>query len=812
MSDSANQGGARPTGRKLAQAASAGHVTKARKGRNSRTVKGSGPAGRGNKQADAAPSGRRRRINYPRAGKGPIHRWLPSWRFLLGSFLFLIVLAVAGFAVAYALIKVPEPSEFAQAQTTTVYYADGTTVMGEFAEVDREIIDATELPDYVGNAVVASEDRSFYSNNGIDPKGIVRAFVNNMRGGALQGASTLTQQYIKNYYVDTTSSYSGKFKQAIMAIKIDREMSKQEILDSYLNTVYFGRGAYGIEAASEAFYGHPASELTVSESALLAGILPSPSNWDPALDEAKATERWQRVLDYMLEDGYITQEEYDAAEFPETVATQTKETYGGSTGYLLQMVRAELESDAGMEAEDIDTGGYKIVTTIDKEDQDAAVAAVENLPEGASPNLRVGLVSIDSSTGGILALYGGEDYLTNQVNSSTDAVAQAGSTFKPFAMVAALENGDTLANGYNGDSPMVIDGATFQNYQNVSYGWSDLVKATTYSINTVYLQLNRDVGPDVTNEVAVRAGYPEDTLGLDAYVQNVLGSASPHTLDIATAYATFSAQGTRHDTHIVDTVTNSAGSVAYTGSTDGEKVFSDDVMADATYAMQQVVNSGSGTTALALGRPVAAKTGSSSDNKSAQFAGYTPQIATAVTLYQTGEDGSEESITPWGYYGEITGSTYPADIFTEYMTTALADLPVEYFPERTAASYYAGGLYGTPAPVAPADTSTGGDVTEEEPEEPLEEETDDEEEADTEEDEQQNPDDQSTGGVGQNDDSGGTGGNLDPGTGGAGDTGGGTGTDDGSDQNDDSGNGYGNGQGGQGQGRQQGGNNQGGGQ
>ncbi|WP_136314473.1 transglycosylase domain-containing protein [Actinomyces procaprae] len=720
MADSANQGGARPTGRKLAEAANAGRVNKPRKSKAPRSRDAKRAAGDTRVDGAAAP-GRRRRFNYPRAGKGPIHRWLPSWRFMLGSFLLLIVMAVTGFAVSYALVKVPEPSEFAQAQTTTVYYADGTTVMGEFAEVDREIIDATQLPDYVGNAVVASEDRSFYSNNGIDPKGIVRAFVNNMRGGALQGASTLTQQYIKNYYVDTTSSYAGKFKQAIMAIKIDREMSKQEILGSYLNTVYFGRGAYGIEAASEAFFGHPASELTVSESALLAGILPSPSAWDPALDPDQAAARWQRVLDYMLEDGYITQEQYDSAELPETVATQTKETYGGPTGYLLQLVRAELEADAGMEAEDIDTGGYKIVTTIDKEDQDAAVAAVENLPEGASPNLRAALVSIDSATGGILALYGGEDYLTNQVNSSTDAVAQAGSTFKPFALVAALENGDTLANGYTGDSPMVIDGATFQNYQNVSYGWSNLIKATTYSINTTYLQLNRDVDPEVTNEVAVRAGYPEDTMGLDAYVQNVLGSASPHTIDIATAYATFAAQGTRHDTHIVASVTNSAGSVAYTPSTNGEKVFSDDVMADSTYAMQQVVNSGSGTTALALGRPVAAKTGSSSDNKSAQFVGYTPQIATAVTLYQTGEDGSEESITPWGYYGEITGSTYPADIFTEYMTTALADLPIEDFPERTAASYYPGGLYGTPAPVAPVEESTG--TVEEPTQEPTEEAT-----------------------------------------------------------------------------------------
>ena len=189
MADSANQGGARPTGRKLAQAANAGRVSKPRKAKSPKPRNTKRPAGRP-EQADGAASGRRRRLNYPRAGKGPIRRWLPSWRFLLGSFLLLIVMAVAGFAVAYAMIKVPEPSEFAQAQTTTVYYADGSTVMGEFAEVDREIIDATQLPDYVGNAVVASEDRSFYSNNGIDPKGIIRAFVNNMRGGALQGAST----------------------------------------------------------------------------------------------------------------------------------------------------------------------------------------------------------------------------------------------------------------------------------------------------------------------------------------------------------------------------------------------------------------------------------------------------------------------------------------------------------------------------------------------------------------------------------------------------------------------------------------------
>ena len=315
-------------------------------------------------------------------------------------------------------------------------------------------------------------------------------------------------------------------------------------------------------------------------------------------------------------------------------------------------------------------------------------------------NLRVGMVSIDSKTGGILALYGGPDYLTNQVNTSTDAVAQAGSTYKPFALVAGLENGLTLSNGYRGDSPMTIDGHSFQNFQNASYGWRDLIDSTAYSINTPYLQLNSDLGPEETNKVAIRAGYPEDTSGMDSFVQNVLGSASPHTIDIASSFATFSAQGVRHDPHIVASAVKPDGTAAYTAPTEGERAFDEGVMADTNYALQQVVNYGSAEKVQALGRPIAAKTGSSSDNKSAQFVGFTPQVVTAVTLYQSGPNGEEESITPWGEYGEITGSTYPADLFVNYMEQALQDVPIEQFPPRTDGSYSRGALYGEPGEVA----------------------------------------------------------------------------------------------------------------
>ena len=692
-------GPSRPVGNKLTQVANAGRQSLSR-------VSGAGKKpGKGRKRSTAerskdAASGRKRRFfNYPRAGKGKIHRWIPSWRFVLGVFLLGVLSTVGAFMWAYNTIKVPKPSEFALAQSSTVYYADGTTEMGKFAEINRQSVDASTLPDYVGNAVVASEDRSFYSNKGVDPKGIARALVNNLRGGDTQGASTLTQQYVKNYYVDTTSSYSGKFKQAIMAIKIDREKPKKEILGDYLNTVYYGRGAYGIEAASQAFFHHPAKDMSPSEAALLAGILPSPSAWDPAENPKKAEERWGRVLQFMLDDGYITQAQYNEAKqtgMPDVKESQTKQVYAGTNGYLLQMVRAELENKAKISPEQIDTGGFKIVTTINQKDQEAAVNAVHSLPPGASPNLRKALVSIDPKTGGLLALYGGEDYLISQVNTSTDAIAQAGSTFKPFALVAALENGWSLDSGYPATSPMTIEGHEFQNFKNVSLKWASLTQATEQSLNTPYLQLNQELlnAPDlqdqkgVTAKVANRAGYPENTEGLKTpeqrmLVQNVLGSASPHTIDIATAYSTFASQGIRHDTHIVASLKNPDGTDRYTADTKGHREFDEDVMADTTYALQQVVSGPNGSAdkvAAKMDRPVAAKTGSSSDNKSAQFVGFTPQVVTAVTLYQSGTDGSEESIEPWGEYDEITGSTYPADIFINYMNVAHEGLEVEKFP------------------------------------------------------------------------------------------------------------------------------------
>ena len=200
-------------------------------------------------------------------------RWLPSWRVVLGTVAVIAAVGAGLFFAAYQSIAVPEPDDFSQAETTNVYYADGETLMGSYAEYDRTSVDFATLPLHVGHAVVASEDRTFFENEGIDLRGIARALWNNLRGLPTQGGSTITQQYVERYYVGTTTSYTGKFKEAILAIKIDNQQDKEEILGNYLNTIYFGRGSYGIEVAAQNYFGKPASELTVSESALLAGVI-----------------------------------------------------------------------------------------------------------------------------------------------------------------------------------------------------------------------------------------------------------------------------------------------------------------------------------------------------------------------------------------------------------------------------------------------------------------------------------------------------------------------------------------------------------
>jgi membrane peptidoglycan carboxypeptidase len=626
---------------------------------------------------------------------------------VVGTILTGMSLVVGVFTAGWIGWAVPDERKEIGSETTTVYYANDK-VMGKFAAVDRTIRRLDEMPPYVGEAVLASEDQNFRDHIGVDPLGMARALVSNVTGGARQGGSTLTQQYVENTYFEPgQSSYADKFREIILAVKVDQEKSKDEILEGYVNSIYLGRGAYGFEAAAKAYFDKPAAELTVSETAMLVGIIPSPSYWDPRFGEesrAVAEQKWARVLRNMAEQGVITEEERASATFPEPVKYKPV-SRAGQVGYLLEEVRKELADKADLGEEDLMNNGYEIHTTINPKWQKAAVETANTIPtkgEGAaSKRLGVSIVSVDPKDGAIRALYGGKDYEKNQYNAATDGEAQPGSTFKPFTLIGALEEGHELDEYYTGNSPMQIPGWTKEaggpeveltNFGapgsgGESFGDIDLIDATANSVNTVYAQLNVEIGPEKSQDVAIRAGIPEEST--NAQLSNVLGTEPVHAVDLAGAYATFAAQGTRSEPHIVTSVKDGEKLRYEWSGMPQQGAIDPEVMTKATYAMQQVVEKGSGTPALELlgpdanPRPVAGKTGSTNDNKSAWFAGYTPQIATVVGLYQATEDGGQAPITPFGEWAgdSLTGGTWPVWAWTEYMKTVTDGMEVQEFPE-----------------------------------------------------------------------------------------------------------------------------------
>ncbi|MDO4665637.1 MAG: transglycosylase domain-containing protein [Actinomycetaceae bacterium] len=650
--------------------------------------KGSHNAGTGSRPSYSPPKNRKKTPSG--SGKRPTPKkrgWgrkVAGW--MLGLFLAGVIAVCGTFLLAYAGVEIPSPDKIAQSQTTTVYYADGKTKMGTFQEQDRQIIKRTEIPEYVGQAVVASEDRTFFENNGIDIKGIARALINNLLGRPRQGGSTLSQQYVENYYTGTTQpakgikAYTLKFKETILALKINRQQSKDEILGNYLNTIYWGRGAYGIEAAAQAYFNKSAKELSVSEAAMLAGIIPAPSAWDPATSLNIAQQRWQRVINNMVEDKWLSKDEAAQAQFPKWVPPKGKSSsMAGTGGYLLEHVRSELKNKAGYSDQQIDTAGFQIVTTINKDQQNNLVDAVNRLPSDHPANLRVGAVSVDNKTGGIIAEYGGAEFQKIQRSAAYQDNAMAGSTFKIFTLMGALEKGDSLYSTVDGSTPMRVGDAKISNFRDENFGRINYIQATQDSVNTAYVRINQKIGAEKTKEIAIKAGIPKNTPGLDLNLTNALGTASPHTIDLAQAYSTIANEGVKRDVHIVALVKDAGGEKIYKPDNTGKRVFDANVTAGATKAMQAVVRNGSGTKAQAIGRPAAAKTGSSENNRSAQFAGFVPQITTVISMYQVGKDGSEESISPFGGYNEITGGTWPAQVWAWYMKSAVANLPVQNF-------------------------------------------------------------------------------------------------------------------------------------
>jgi membrane peptidoglycan carboxypeptidase len=610
----------------------------------------------------------------------PKRRW---GRRLFGTVLGLGLLVIGGFALAVALVPLPDPNETASSEATVVYYADGVTEVGRVGESTRRSVTLEAIPEPVRQAVLAAEDREFYEHTGVSPVGIGRALINNVTGDSIQGASTITQQYAKNAYLTSERSWWRKARELILAVKLETITSKDDILSDYLNTIYFGRGAYGIEAASLAYFGTSVSNLDHSQGALLASVIKAPSVLDPAVDKRGARGRWAYVMDSMVELGWLTPAQRASATFPETIPPRTSNRLGGQVGYLIEAVKADLR-DLGYTENEIEAGGLRIVSTFDVAAQRAAVDAIASVgPTEGTQGLRIGLAAVRPGTGEVIALYGGPDYVTSPINNATRAFAQGGSTFKPFALTAALEEGIGIETVFNGNSPLLVGDYNVRNYGDTSFGSVDLVSATARSVNTAYVELTNQLGVSRVADAAYRLGLPTDTPGgtpdsLD--LTFVLGTASPSGADMAATYATFANRGQRVAATTLKEVYGPNGGLQYQHDPQPEQVISSGVADAVNAVLQQVVLSGTATGAQAVGRPVAGKTGTSNENRSMWFVGYTPQLSTAVLMAREDSqglpislDGLSGGAPAWG------GGSYPVAMWSAFTSAALANLPVESF-------------------------------------------------------------------------------------------------------------------------------------
>ena len=586
------------------------------------------------------------------------------------------------FAFAYFTVSIPDANAFVNSQSTIIQYSNGEEI-GRVGSENRQIVPLAKIPMNVRNAVLAAEDRSFYSNRAFSVTGIARAVINNLRGGSLQGGSTITQQYAKTAFLTPERTIQRKIRELVIAIKLENQLSKDQIFESYLNTIYFGRGSYGVQTASQQYFNRNVDQLTNAQAIVISCILRSPGFYDPSYskeNEDRLTARFDYVLKGMVEAKTLTPEDAAKIKFPTIAPRVTSGSLSGPKGHIIEAVSKELKS-LGFTEEQLQVGGLTIKTTIDQRAQTAAVDAINKLtPTKVPENLHIALAAIRPGTGEIVAMYGGADYLKRQLNDATQSIALAGSTFKPFALIAALEAGIPLTSMWNGDSPQTFDdlGKPYEvgNYGNEGWGQVDLLFATKHSINTVYVPLGQKAGLENVVSAARRAGIPE-SVAMMPTPSVALGPASPRVIDVTNAYATFAAQGIKSKPYLVTSVIGSNKGVLYEGKAQTEEVFSKEVMADLTYALKSVVNGGTGAAALALGRPAAGKTGTSQSNASAWFSGYTPQLAATVSFFR---DDATQTLNGIGGLTSVTGGSFPARIWTAFMKGALKGEPVMDFP------------------------------------------------------------------------------------------------------------------------------------
>lgn len=619
----------------------------------------------------------------------------------------LMLAVIAALVVIYFTTDIPQANADATKQISIAYYDDGKTEIGRLGSINRVPVTLDKVPVQTQHAFLAAEDRNFYENKGVSPTGILRALWSNIRGGSIKGGgSTITQQYVKNYFLTQDQSMSRKLREAMIAIKIDQKYSKDQILEDYLNNVYFGRGAYGIQAGAQAYFGVDSDKLTLNQGIFLASVINAPSLFDPAYAEgnmARAQSRAAYVADGMVTKGWLTQEERAKLTLPTFPVIKQKSSVSGPNGYIIQALRKEMINKLDMTDNDIDRGGLRIVTTINKKDQDAAIAAVNKVvPEDIrnQGNIHTGLMA-QKPDGAVVAMYAGTDP-QKEASATQYQLLQGGSSFKVFGLAAAMKQGmNPSTTYYNGPAELYVggsgNGSVVHNFGNESFGRINLVTALAHSVNTVFVQLNKDLGDDYkpTLQAAQDLGIPAtdpgmlDTKEPATFINNILGTPAVKVADMATAYNTINNNGTRVDQYFISKITSAGGGADYTHSQSGTEVLTKDQATTLTRAMSHVLTDRGATGSTAndiLGRPAAGKTGTSgttSESGAIWFTGYTPgQLTTSVGMFKpNSQGGTDGQIT---YNGQpATGGALAAQVWGYFMKSALAGQPVAELPKSS---------------------------------------------------------------------------------------------------------------------------------
>ena len=637
---------------------------------------------------------RARRAKAPAPAKPPARRSF-LWRWRRGLFLvgLLVVAGIAG--TGFVLAQIDLPPERFQAQTTFICTAEVVDNCNQdnatarlFGEQDRVNVPLAAVPEVLIEAVLASEDRDYFEHGGVDPVGIARAAWTDIRGGEIrQGGSTITQQYVKTVYLTNERTIVRKIKEAVLAIKLEQELSKEQILERYLNAIYFGRGSYGVGTASRTYFGHDISELDLAEAAFLAGLIRAPEAAEPLRNPEEASRRRLTVLEAMVDEGYITPAELDAAAAEPWVEGDTVmprpdrqglgpvlgEEYG--TEFFVEHVRQELLA-MDFTDDQIYGGGLRVYTTMYHNAQQAAFEAVRStLDQDDDP--QAALVAVDPS-GAVRAMYGGRDFTANEFNYATGSGGlgrQAGSAMKPFVLASAVQQGISLQSRFEAPARIELeipgDDWRVSNYGGTEQGVLDLIQATRVSSNTAYAQLMLEVGPQHVVDLARRMGISRP---LDPFPALVLGTEEVSPLDMATAFSTFANGGVHRTPYVIDRVVRPDGSIVRPPRAE-EQVLTSDQNAQVIHALRQVVEGGTATSARLPNSPAAGKTGTTQENVDAWFIGFTPHGLTASVWMgyeptDTDGDGVVDEARPMDdvHGRSVTGGSFPATIWRKFMT------------------------------------------------------------------------------------------------------------------------------------------------